>query len=121
LLLLTKIKLLVVLLLVMLILDALNLIEVPAVEVLVDALLVARGASGNRAANIDCYNCRLKGYYMRDCPQNTLTHYAAVEYDTSDPMDDAIFMARRTRVGLGDFDIILDNQATESVFKSAAL
>ena len=49
------------------------------------------------------------------------SHHAAVAYNMSDSLDDAIFMARRTRVGLGDFDILLDNQATVSVFKSAAL
>ena len=35
--------------------------------------------------------------------------------------DDSIFMAKRIRIGLGTYDVLLDNQATVSVFKSSEL
>jgi len=49
------------------------------------------------------------------------SHHASVAYNMSDSLDDAIFMAKHARIGLGDFDVLLDNQATVSVFKPAAL
>ena len=48
---------------------------------------------------------------MRYCSEiGNHPHHAAVAFHMSDSMEDAIFMARRTRVGLKDFDVLLDNQ-----------
>ena len=33
------------------------------------------GTHNQRTANIDCYNGRKKGHYVRDCPDNTKGKY----------------------------------------------
>jgi hypothetical protein len=59
---------------------------------------------------------------MKDCPQRGgPTQHAAVAYNINDSPDDSIFMAKRIRIGLGAYDVLLDNQATVSVFKSSEL
>jgi len=69
-----------------------------------------------------CHNCHKSGHVMRYCPEiGNHPHHASVAFNMSDSLDNAICMARRTRVGLGDFDVLLDSQATVSVFKTAAL
>jgi len=81
-----------------------------------------RGRGDGRGNGVICHNCHKRGHVMRHCPEiGNHPHHASVAFNMSDSLDNAICMARRTHVSLGDFDVLLDNQATVSVFKTAAL
>jgi len=84
-----------------------------------------RGAGGRDAGRgrwVVCYNCQKKGHVMKDCPQlGGHTQHAAVAFNANDSPYDSIFMAKWMRIGLGPYDVLLDNQATVSVFKSSEL
>jgi len=69
-----------------------------------------------------CYNCHKRVHVMRCCPEiGNHPHHNAVAFNMSDYLDDAIFMTRHPCVGIGNVDVLLDNQVTVSVFKTAAL